>query len=306
MSITRPSPARRALRAPATIALSAVALTLGAHACADSTAPNAGPRRVYGASVAVGAGQARSYVVLDDASAPIELGVALTEGAMENLPAPAAGHGGAGNGGHAHADSHEFLLPLPAGHGTGYQLVEMNWNPAGHDPAPVYGVPHFDFHFYTIPKAERDAIDPAAMTPAEYGVKSTRFPAAAQVPARYAALAAPGADPVAVPRMGVHWSDLASPELQAMLGHPERARPFTTTFIHGSWDGRFIFAEPMVTRAFLLGRKAATSDAARDSVMALPAAAAPASGHQPRAYRVAYDPAAREYRVALTQLARTP
>jgi hypothetical protein len=105
--------------------------------------------------------------------------------------------------------------------------------------------------------------------------------------------------------MGVHWIDVRSPEIQGPLGHPENARPFTTTFIHGSWDGRFIFDEPMVTRAFILGRKTATTAAQRDSVIPLPAAAKyQPAGYHPAAYRVTWDEQAREYRVALTQLTR--
>jgi hypothetical protein len=293
----RPASARR----PAAVALAA-ALALGAYAGGnDSTAP--GLRRVYGPAVAVGAGHARSYVVIDDApgGGAAEFGVALDEGALQGLPAPMAMP--AGGGAHAHVDSHEHLLPLPAENPTGYKLVELNWNPGGHEPPGIYDVPHFDFHFYTVTKAERDAIDPAATGAAAYAAKSAAFPAPAQVPGGFAALSAPGTPPVAVPHMGVHWSDLNAPEIQAMLGHPERARPFTTTFIHGSWDGRFIFGEPMVTRAFLLGRKAATAAAARDSVMPLAAAAAYAApGVHPTAYRVQYDAASREYRVAMTGL----
>ena len=299
------APAARALGARTLAAATAASiLALGAYACGDdATAP--GLRRVYGAPVAVGAGHARSYVVIDDApgGGPAEFGVALDEGALQGLPAPKAM--APGGDPHAHVDTHEHLLPLPAENPTGYKLVSLDWNPGGHEPPGVYDVPHFDFHFYTVAKAERDAIDPAALGGPAYAAKSTAFPAPAQVPGGFVALSAPGTAPVAVPRMGVHWSDLNAPEIQAMLGHPEKAKPFTTTFIHGSWDGRFIFHEPMVTRAFLLGRKDATAAAARDSVMPLaPAAAYAAPGYHPTAYRVQYDAAAREYRVALSKFAR--
>jgi hypothetical protein len=103
--------------------------------------------------------------------------------------------------------------------------------------------------------------------------------------------------------MGVHWIDARSPEIQALLGHPELAKPFTTTFIYGSWNGRFTFVEPMITRDFILGRRAATTATQRDSVIALPmgAQASPA-GLYPAAYRIAWDATANEYRIALTQL----
>jgi hypothetical protein len=105
--------------------------------------------------------------------------------------------------------------------------------------------------------------------------------------------------------MGTHWVDMRSPELQGMLGNPQGYRPFTTTFIYGSWDGDFIFAEPMITRAFIMGRKDAATPAQRDSVIQIstPQQYRP-SGWQPAAYHVTWDEHSREYRVALTQFAR--
>jgi hypothetical protein len=183
--------------------------------------------------------------------------------------------------------------------------VEVNWNPMGHEPDGVYqDVPHFDFHFYTISKAERDRIVPSD---AEYATKANRVPTGDYVPPFTVQLGPPGATPaqVAVPLMGVHWSDVRSAELQQLLGKPEAFRPFTATFIHGSWDGRFHFWEPMITRAHLVAKKAAADPAVRDEVIPI---AVPARyhvpGHYPTAYRITWDPAAREYRVALTRLAR--
>jgi hypothetical protein len=310
------STSRRSL----TVAAAAVAAGLTIAACRESaaaprpSAPSAdragadrpGVHLQYGTPVRVGNGRARTYVVLDQQAGgrPLEVGVALDEAALEGLPAPAAAHGAGEN---AHGGMTIYDLELPQQHGTPYRFVQLDWNSAGHEPPGVYDVPHFDFHFYTITKAERDAIDPAVIGEAEYAARANRLPpeperAAADVP-----LGPPDAPPaaVAVPRMGVHWGSLNAPELQGLFGHPEAARPFTTTFLRGSWDGRVTFDEPMVTRAFILGRKAAAAAAQRDSVMPLPAAQRyrPA-GDYPTAYRVAYDAQAREYRIALTRLAR--
>jgi hypothetical protein len=68
-----------------------------------------------------------------------------------------------------------------------------------------------------------------------------------------------------VPRMGLHWLDSKSPEL------PPAHRPFTATFIVGSWNGQVIFDEPMVTRDFILAQR--TGPATADSI-ALPLASA--------------------------------
>ena len=44
--------------------------------------------------------------------------------------------------------------------------------------------------------------------------------------------------------MGAHWIDGTAPELHGVT--------FTSTFIWGSYDGEFIFWEPMITRDYLL------------------------------------------------------
>ena len=273
-------------------------------ACSDNPtadAPTSRPDRVpaeavgtfrhYGAPLTVGAGKARAYVVLDERASnrPLEVGVALDAAALESLPTPAAPQPG---GGHNHADSHEYLLTLPNGHGTQYQFITLDWNAAGHEPPGVYDLPHFDFHFYTISQAERNAIDPADP---QFGAKAARFPASAYVPPRYMVLPPPPAPVNAVPRMGVHWLDVASPELQAPTSPNHKA--FTHTFIHGSWDGHFIFDEPMITRAFLLTTP--------DLTVPLPQSAqVEKAGYYPTTYRITYDATAREYRIALGSLVK--
>ena len=180
--------------------------------------------------------------------------------------------------------------------------MELDWNPMGHEPATVYDQPHFDFHFYTVTAAERNAIDPTVLG-ASYQTKADNLPAENERYGFYVPVSPPGAPVASVPKMGVHWADLRAPELQAVFGHPENARTFTTTFLHGTWDGRFIFDEPMVTRAFIMGRKTATSAASRDSVIALSTAQKyPSAAYRPDAYHVTYDAQAKEYRIALTQL----
>lgn len=202
--------------------------------------------RQYGPPAKIGRGRACTYVLLDARTrAPLELGVALDERAMEGLPAPMA-HG-PGGGGHEHVDMHVYDLELPAQNPTPFKFVELDWNPAGHEPPGIYNVPHFDFHFYTITPAQRNAIDPGALGEAQFLAKSGHLPPEAERAPFHVALAAPGQPVTAVPRMGVHWVDVRTPELQGMLGNPAGYRPFTTTFIYGSWDGDFIFAEPMIS-----------------------------------------------------------
>lgn len=261
-------------------------------------------QRLYGPAVRVGQGLARTYVVLNpfDRTKATEVGVALSENALEGLPAPNPMHHAAPSDGHEHVDSHVYDLAMPSQNPTDYRFLELDWNPGGHEPPGVYDTPHFDFHFYTVDPAVRDGIDPALEGDERFRDKSANLPAEDERPANYMALAAPGQPIMAVPRMGTHWVDLRTPELQRLLGHPEAYRPFTTTFLFGSWDGRFIFDEPMITRAFILGRKTATAPASRDSVIDLPLPARSSrAGMHPGAYRVTYDAQTREYRIALTQ-----
>lgn len=284
-------------------------LTFGAFsACNDDTADptdvvdlSNGISRQYGASVSLGNGVARTYILFDrqQEGRAIELGVALSPTALEGLPAPMAMPPGNSDG-HAHVDTHEYLLPLPARNSTPFKFMELDWNPQGHEVQGIYTVPHFDFHFYTISKAERDQIVP---TDSQFQQKADNLPPDARRPQFFSTLTPPGAPTPAVPKMGVHWIDVRSPEIQALMGHPELAKPFTTTFIYGSWNGGFTFVEPMVTRDFILGRRTAATPAQRDSVIAIPMGGqvSPA-GLYPAAYRVAWDDEAKEYRIALTQL----
>ena len=279
----------------------------------SSYAPPSAPRRFpvgdpnveYGPAVKVGNGIARTYIVLDekDGRTPVELGVAMTEGAMEGLPAkdPHAAHKAAASA-HEHLDNHPYLLSLPERGVAPYKFVELDWNPGGHEPPGIYDQPHFDFHFYTISPEERAAIVP---TDPDFQKKADMLPAEAQRPQFYAMAAPPGAPAPAVPLMGVHWVDMRSPELQGMLGKPELYKPFTTTFIYGSWEGRFTFVEPMITRTHIMAKKTAIDPAVRNEVIPVPMAKeySPA-GYYPAAYRITWDSKAKEYRVAVTQLAQ--
>jgi|GEM_PF-467477 len=226
----------------------------------------------YGAPVPVGQGFARTYVaVTDDGST--ELGVALSEEAMEGLPVNGDPSGIVMPDG---LSTFEYELPLPSVNPTAYQHVTLNWNPGGHEPPHLYEIPHFDFHFYLIDRASRLGIDPARP---DFAERAARVPDPALVPDRYFLPL-----PEAVPAMGVHWLDAAAPELNGEI--------FSRTMIFGSWDGEVIFSEPMITRDFLMSKPALTFE--------IPSAArAPGSGPLPESYTVRWDPDAREYRVGL-------
>jgi hypothetical protein len=147
-----------------------------------------------------------------------------------------------------------------------------------------------------VPLATRNEIDLAAP---DFATKAARLPAEEEIPARYASthvLLNTTPAGMTVPRMGLHWVDMASPEL------PPSNQPFTRTFIIGSWNGQVIFDEPMVTRAFILAQRSGPATA---TSIAVPAAKryAPA-GYYPVSYGIRWDETAREYRITLQGLTR--
>ncbi|HET8654984.1 MAG TPA: DUF5602 domain-containing protein [Longimicrobiaceae bacterium] len=251
---------------------------------ASAPAPNRagyeqpGVHRQYGTPQKIGDGMARTYVVLDvkSAQAPLELGIALSEKALTGLPSAEG--------------EYSFILPLPQHAPTPYRFAELDWNPHGHPPVGIYSLPHFDFHFYTISLQERNAILPSDPN---FAAEANNVPTGAFVPPFYVPLVPPGGQPAdaAVPQMGVHWFDVRAPEF-----HGET---FTSTFIYGSWNGRFTFYEPMVTREFLQSKP--------EFAAPIPFPQSyPAPGYYPTSYRVTYDAQAKEYRVALAGLTAWP
>lgn len=276
-------------------AAAAATVLVVASACGDHArplAPGAASRAAgaaaegtfYGATVPVGPGIARTYVRVAN-GAPVELGIEMNEGAIKGLPT-AGGHDGHGN--MHHRMEHAFELPLPPQAGaTAYKSVNLGWMPAGHPDGP-YARPHFDFHFYVVPAAERLAIDP---TDPQWAQKSSALPAPEFWPARYYPLhmLVPGktAPEVTVPQMGLHWLDIASPELYGA--------EFTHTFFYGSWNGAIIFDEPMITKALLESRATVDADLP-------PAAQYSTTGLRARGYRVYFDQATQRHRVALVKL----
>lgn len=236
-----------------------------------SAAVTTGSETIYGAAVKLGQGTARSYIQIDQGKVT-ELGVALSASALLKLPGRDGQHGGHG---------HEFVLPLPARNPTPYRHITLDWNPMGHEPPGIYDRPHFDFHFYVITQAERMAIDP---TDPLFAQKAMNTPLAEYIPTGY--VTPPPA--AAVPFMGVHWIDPKSPEFNGQV--------FTRTFIYGTWDGKVIFTEPMITKAFL--------DSKPNVTIPIPVAErySPA-GVYPSAYNIRWDNTLKQYSVALTGFA---
>jgi hypothetical protein len=179
-----------------------------------------------GNEVAVHDGKAWSWVKLNKEGAPEQLSLTLNDDVLNSVPV-----GDETGGGHSHENSVVVPLPEQAVANTPFKYIGLDWNPYGHDPANVYTLPHFDLHFYMVPKTEVEAaVDMAKMDV---------HPAADYLPQAYV----PGPP---VPQMGKHWVDITSPELSQT-----NPQTFTQTFIYGTYNGRVTFYEPMITLNFL-------------------------------------------------------
>ncbi len=131
-----------------------------------------------GASKALGAGTASSWVTVDANGAPLSIGITISDAAVLNPGAEA-----------------EVPLPLPAVAGLPFKTAVVDWHPHGHEPPHVYDVPHFDFHFYIIDEATRMKVGSQSPKPDER-----------LVPAGYIT------DGSTVPMMGMHYVPSAAPE----------------------------------------------------------------------------------------------
>ncbi len=221
-----------------------------------------------GPAVKVGNGTARVVVAATAKGVPASVSVVLTAGALEGLPAPSKEH-----------PEWEFVLPMPAtGPRTGYDHVALDWNPAGHPPEGIYTVPHFDFHFYAVSRAEQEGVSFSGTA----GAEAAKVADSALLPKGYVV-----PPDTAVAKMGVHGVDPASPEFHG--------KPFTRTFIYGYYKGRLTFVEPMVTLAYLLSKPDVTAAVKVPSAYSYP-------GFYPTKYRVGYDPRRKLYFLSLIGL----
>lgn len=253
--------ARRLRRGGFTLA-AGLALSAAFAACGQDSVGPAQARELTGAPVSVGNGTARTFV-RDSAGTVTAIGIELTDAALTGLPST--------------MPMTEWPLLLPTGAAVPpWDHVGLDWNPQGHPPPQIYGVPHFDFHFYAISPAQQQAIQ---------GGPDTVSVPAANVPTDYASQV------ISVPGMGVHWADTLSTEYH---GHA-----FDKTLIYGFSHGRMIFLEPMITLATLQSHPDVSAAIKQPKAFQQP-------GLYPRSYSVQYDAAAGVTRITLGSLVRTP
>lgn len=245
----------------------ALLVTTAIALAAGTTQAGGTPTAHEGTAVRVGNGTARTFVRTGANGEPAAIGVAFSATALDGLPSAAPGQN----------PDFPYALPMPAtGPRTVVDHVVINWESAGHPPAHVYDVPHFDFHFYLISTAEREKIN---FHSAEASGDPEQQPPAELVPKGY--VIPPG---TAVPQMGVHAIDPAAPEFQNT--------PFEVTFIYGYFNKKLVFIEPMATLAFLKTMPSYSAPVSRPATYGKP-------GAYPSNYSVRYDKTEKMYEVSL-------
>ena len=221
---------------------------------------NSQPTVIYGPVAPLSQGTMRSFVVMGTAGKPETIGVKFSASSLNSLPTDGT-------------QEWEFPLELPVeAKITGFDHLAVDWNPHGHEPTPIYGLPHFDFHYYRVSKTELALVVPGPdMTP---------------VPVNYAPQDYKSGV-IAVPNMGVHWVDTLAPEFTG--------KPFTNTFIYGFYHGQLTFMEPMVTLTTLQGQSDVKLNIKQPKDFQK-------SVYYPALTHISYDGTAKEYTMALEGL----
>ena len=97
-------------------------------ACSSASTKATGSGTVFGPSQPLGNGTVKTYVTLDDAGQPTEVGLRLTPAAMDGLPQDTG-------------PANLVMLAFPdEAAGTAFNHVMLNWNPQGHDPIALFAV----------------------------------------------------------------------------------------------------------------------------------------------------------------------
>lgn len=213
--------------------LKATGLALaGGVLASDITAAHGGDPAGSGDSVSVGDGIASTYTERTRGRLSA-VGIRFDASVLSGLPGnPAAYH-----------------LDLPRGDTARFEYVGMDWTPDGHEPFPLYGHPHFDFHFYMLDEETVAAIPGG---PVSYDIPDALMPTntvttddlpQGQVPR------------LSVPGMGEHLFSYPT----SLPSNP--GSDGWSVYIWGAYDpdgdgsGQMIFMEPMITVEYLEGLK---------------------------------------------------
>jgi Domain of unknown function (DUF5602) len=146
-----------------------------------------------------------------------------------------------------------YDLPFPAKVRKTTPFDHMGWfaNAQGHNPPGVFTFPHADVHFFMITVKERQAISgqlddkmltypPEGFLPADFCLPLfTSVPPFCKLLTELTETDVPGSNDT---EQGLHWVDQSAPELRGEL--------FRQINIFGTYDGKVVFWEPMITKQF--------------------------------------------------------
>jgi hypothetical protein len=245
-----------------------VTLTLLASCSNDQTNKSG---TFFGPSQSIGDGTAKTYVTVDNAGNPSEVGIRMSAASLNGLPAEDA------------VPPRMLILALPAqASATAFDHVMLNWNSHGHEPAVLFGKPHFDMHFYMIDPAAVEKINPSSP---DFSTRAADLPDPKYIPRDY--VTPPGSPAEnTVPAMGLHWLDRTG-------GFEPGKYDFKQTVINGSWDGTYTFIEPMMTREWMLTNQTVHENIKQPQ-------AYQRNAYFPTTYNVRYDDQAKEYLISLS------
>ncbi len=246
--------------------LAAAILLTAAVALAGAGVPAGTSRTAIGETKSVGDGTIRTWVTTAQGH-PYAMGVTFSEAMLTGLP-PTLPY-----------TEYPLALP-PVASQTPFTHFVLNWNPHGHIPPEIYDVPHFDFHFYFITPQVREQIT----TTGEDRGPTLKQPPAGVMPPGY--ITAPD---FAEPRMGLHWGDQNAPEFHG--------KPFTYSFIYGSYNGQLAFIEPMATMAFLQSKQNVSEPIPQPGTY-------PGPGYYPTRWSLRYDAGRKEYTLVLREMVK--
>ena len=196
-------------------------------ACSSESAAPSNSGTFFGPSQPMGNGTIKTFVIVDEAGTPTEVGLRVTRSALDGLPQDTG-------------PGQTLMLDFPdQAAGTAFDHVMLNWNAQGHEPEPLFGKPHFDFHFDMVDMATIEGISP---NDADYAAKADRLPDAKYLPQDY--VLPPGPPPAQQANVEVDGPTL--PQLLHEVGAPHAdprdgargVRRRTTLAGSGSWSCR--------------------------------------------------------------------
>jgi hypothetical protein len=181
-----------------------------------ATLENANPELKYntfkGPDVPMGAGVARSWITINHAGVPSEIGVELTDEVLYNLP------------------DTNFSVAIPmhlkAKQTTPFDHLYITWSSHGHPLPGTFISPHMDVRFYMMSLEDQLAI------PAPPSAQLSNLPPAGFMPDTYFPDAPVG-------KIGLHWTDKTF------------SNPVTSEMILGTFDGKFSFVSPIMVLGVL-------------------------------------------------------